>query len=205
MDWPDPSTSLHSAVLRFASLRTNGWRDAECVSLCSGRSRRARGLAWPDPSTPLCSVLLCSGRTGGPASVSLHSAPSTRLRMLGGGGGDAELAVVGLARSFDFATLRCAPFRFAQDERGGGAECVSLRLGRTGRGRRVRFASLSPFDAAQDARRGRGDAGLAWVGLALSFDFAALRCAPFRFAWALRRGSGCSDRGGEVGAQQLRR
>ena len=45
-------------------------------------------------------------------------------------GGGAAVAEVGLTRSFDCAPLRCAPFRFAQDERRGAA----LRAGGRGGG-----------------------------------------------------------------------
>ena len=109
-------------------------------------------------------------------------------------GGGAAVAEVGLTRSFDCAPLRCAPFRFAQDERrgaalragGGGWRACPLWLAYAGpststslhsaqnewagalRWRRLawpgpstalhsavlRSASLRPFDAAQDARRG---------------------------------------------------
>ena len=131
-----------------------------------------------------------------------------------------------LTPSFDFAALRCAPFRFAQDERRGGGCAAGLPMGdgpstrlRTGlpggpiltfpqRGEGTIGLFLGLFVPPGMARRGsisvrpelcrrvgvgpstRLRTGLrvgAWP-TRVSFDFAALRCAPFRFAQDERRG-----------------
>ena len=151
-------------------------------------------------------------------------------------GGGVRLPIwVGLRASFDCAALRCAPFRFAQDELRGAALRVrgGLHLGCAdgaplpfalscveglgdGPSTRLRTGLPGAPILAFPQRGGRdylrlvlglfvfsGGAPLPfalgggvrlpiWVGLRASFDCAALRCAPFRFAQDERRGAGCS-------------
>ena len=144
--------------------------------------------------TPLCSVSLRSGRTGGGTPSAFRCAQ---------GGVEGRVGWLGL--SFDFAALRCAPFRFAQDERRGERRVRFAALSTESKGawvglaRSFDFATLrcAPFRFAQDERGGgrrvrfaalRAELKGAWVGLARSFDFATLRCAPFRFAQDERAG-----------------
>ena len=130
---------------------------------------------------PFDSALLCSGQAlrlrsgclggGGLAHVGWpFDATQDRLtRVLRRGSGcsegGAELAGVGLARSFDCAALRFAPFRFAQDERWGVA---SLR----GSGALRRGSGCS--EGALSLR------GLAWPGPSTSLHSALLRSASLR-------------------------
>ena len=138
--------------LRCTPLRTNG-------------RGRCGGGGWLDPvlrlrSTPLCSVPLRSGRTEGggaqggwwglaglPVVVGLRGSfdfdfAALRSERMGGG---AAVAEVGLARSFDCAALRCAPFRFAQAlRRGSGCSEGGGSSQDSRRGRACPFGLVNP-------------------------------------------------------------
>ena len=111
-----PATPLCSVPLRSGP--STRLRTGPSTRLRTGLTRILRLRC-----TPLRSVPLRSGRTVGGRFAQGKRGPSTRLRMLGGGRAcPCRLALrrgsgQGLRASFDFAALRYAPFRFAQDER----------------------------------------------------------------------------------------
>ena len=131
--------------------------------------------------TPLCSVPLRSGRTEGGGAQGARGAP---LRMRGRGSTSVrpELCRRVGRWPFDAAQDRLTRGPHPSLPPAGGKGLFGLVLGL------FVFSGGAPLPFAL----GGGVRLPIWVGLRASFDCAALRCAPFRFAQDERRGAGCS-------------